>query len=211
MTIKTNFARIKTSFYSFTDAAFAAYAQSINTALPGNVNFPNTQPLLPNLADAVDAYINALANAASRDKVAVGLKITARKNLEVELLTIANSLQNEAQGDRDKLLSTRFDLYKNNYSPTPPLGPVTEFTVTDGLNPGTAKLKTKGPAGAKSFVHQYTPDPLTSSSSWNSFTSTFKEYTFTNLESAKKYWFRVIAVGVRDQVSVSDPVSRVVQ
>ncbi len=211
MTVKISYARIKTSSYSFTDAAFAAYAQSINTALTENANFPNTQPLLPNLADAVDAYVKALADAKSRDKVAVGLKVTARRNLELELLAIANSAQNEAHGDRDKLLSSNFELYKNNYTPAPPLGPVTGFTVTDGLNPGTAKLKTKGPAGAKSMVFQYTSDPITPQSVWISYTTTQKEFIITNLESAKRYWYRVMAIGARDQVSVSEPISRIAQ
>lgn len=211
MIITIKFARVKTSFYSFTDAAMAAYAQSIDSALSENANFPLTQPLLPGLAEANAAYSSALSAAQSRDKVAVGLKNTARKNVEMLLLTIANSVENEAQGDRDKLLSTNFELYKNNYTPASPLGPVTGFTVTDGMNPGTAQLKTKGPTGAKSFVHQCTPDPLTTSSVWTSFTSTQKEYTFTNLQSAKRYWYRIIAIGVRDQVSLSDPISRVAQ
>jgi hypothetical protein len=40
---------------------------------------------------------------------------------------------------------------------------------------------------------------------------TDREHTFTNLESVKKYLFRVIAVGKNRQSVYSPPVSRVIQ
>jgi hypothetical protein len=211
MITKLIYGRIKTGFYAYTGIGIVGYTQSILIALTDNANFPLTQALLVPLGDVLKSFSDALANAQTRDKVAVGLKNTARTELEIQLLTVANSVSNEALGNRDKLLSCGFELYKNSNTPAPALGPVKDFTVTDGINPGQLKLQAKGPAGAKSYVHQYTPDPITPSSVWISYTSTLKEYTFSNLESGKKYWGRMIAIGVKDQVSISNPASRIVQ
>jgi hypothetical protein len=211
MTIKIRYPRIKTGFNAYTDLGIGGYSQSILIALTGNANFPNTQALLENLATASDTYDEALANAQTRDRVAVGIKNTARRDLQIQLLTVANSVSNEAQGDRDKMLSSGFQLYKNSNTPAPPLGAVKDFTVVDGANAGELKLQSKGATGAKSFVYQLTPDPVTTSSVWTNFASTLKEYTFTNLESGKRYWGRILAIGIKDQVSISNPVSRIVQ
>jgi hypothetical protein len=65
--------------------------------------------------------------------------------------------------------------------------------------------------GAKGYTPQFTSDPLTASSEWTQVMTTTSKYTFTNLNSAKKYWVRVAAVGPYNQVVYSDAISRVVQ
>ena len=83
--------------------------------------------------------------------------------------------------------------------------------MTDGVNAGELVLTVPQVKGAKGFVHQYTPDPIMPDSEWAQIFSTTGKCTFKNLENAKKYWCRVIAVGPFGQVVVSDAVSRVAQ
>lgn len=211
MITKIKYGRIKTGFSVFTGAALAAYAKSIGTALAENANFPLTQKLLKTLAAVLSTFNGALANAQSRDKVAVGIKNTTRTELEVQLLSVANSVQNEAQGNLDKLLSCGFALYKNGNTPAPPLGEIKNFNIIDGINPGQLKLQSKGATGAKSFLYKCAPEPITPSTVWINFASTKKEYTFSNLESGKRYTGQMMAIGIKDQVTISNPVSRIVQ
>jgi len=68
------------------------------------------------------------------------------------------------------------------------------------------------PEGAKSFLYQATPDPLTAGSVWDSKPGNKASYTFTGLTPGKKYWIRFVAVGKGDAVAYSDPyLSRFVQ
>ncbi|HUZ58465.1 MAG TPA: hypothetical protein VMU83_06775 [Hanamia sp.] len=62
-----------------------------------------------------------------------------------------------------------------------------------------------------SYSHQVTADPLTADSAWTSISTTSKEYTFANLSSGTKFWARIIEVGTKDQVSYSEPPSRITQ
>jgi hypothetical protein len=65
--------------------------------------------------------------------------------------------------------------------------------------------------GARSYQYQYTEEPLTDSSVWLTQTGTRRKNLFTGLESRKRFWVRVGAVGDHKQLVFSDPLSRVVQ
>jgi hypothetical protein len=210
MNLKIKTSKIKTAFNGYSDPALSAFVKAIIIALTNNANFTETQLLLPALSASLDSFNTALANAQTRDKVMVGLKNTAKAELILQLSKVAASVTFEAAGDRDKLLSAGFVLYKDR-SASPPLGKITDFQLTDGKNAGELTTQCKGVKGAKSYMHQITPDPLTASSVWVSFISTFKAYTFTNLVSNKKYWGRMIAIGTKDQSTNSDPLSRIAQ
>ena len=88
--------------------------------------------------------------------------------------------------------------------------PITGLTVMSEV-PGQATTRVKRVAGAKSYVHQYTADPLSPDSVWVSETSINREHTFSNLRSVARYWFRIIAIGKGNQTVYSPPVARVVQ
>ena len=77
--------------------------------------------------------------------------------------------------------------------------------------PGQAPTRVNRVAGARSYVHQYTTDPLSPDNVWISETTTEREHTFSNLRSVTRDWFRVIAVGKGKQVVYSPPVARVIQ
>ena len=211
MTITITTAKIKTGLSRYTNSFLAAFVHAVIIALTDNVNFPLTQPMLAGLTDNLASFNTAMANAQNRDKVMIGLRNTARMNLTVQLTTVAASVTFEAQGDRDKLLSSNFELYKNGSTPPALLGPVTGFKVLDADIPVGLKLSCDGVKGRVSYTHRITPDPLTPDSVWTSVSTTLKEYTFANLPSGKKFWGQIIATGTKEQKTMSDPLSRITQ
>jgi len=76
---------------------------------------------------------------------------------------------------------------------------------------GQATTRVKRVTGARAYIHEYTPDPITSDSKWTSEFIAEREHTFTGLQSVVKYWFRVTAIGTNKQKVYSPTVSRVVQ
>ncbi|KAA9035504.1 hypothetical protein FW778_21330 [Ginsengibacter hankyongi] len=209
MVIKIQSAKIKTGLSGFSNTALSPFANTINTALTANDNFPLTQALLPNLSSALTGFNTALANAENRDKAMISLRDTARTELVLQLTDVASSVTYEAKGDRDKLLTSGFELYKD--SSASPLGSVTGFKLLDAEVGIGLTLVCDGVKYRVSYTHQITADPLTTDSVWTSFSTTSKEYTFANLPAGTKFWARIIAVGTKEQVAYSDPLSRITQ
>ena len=209
MTIKIETAKIKTGFSGYSNPSLSPFANGVTTALTANANFPITQGLVPNLTTALTGFNTAMANALNRDKLMIALRTTARTELTMQLADVANSVTYEAKGDRDKLLTCGFELYKDSSSS--PLGDITGFKLMDAEVGVGLRLVCDGVKYRVSYTHQITADPLTADSVWNGFSTTSKEYTFANLPAGTKFWARIIAVGTKDQVSYSEPLSRITQ
>jgi hypothetical protein len=211
MNIKIRLSKIKTAFLRNKDSDLAGFALTVVTKLMANVYFPLTQAMLAGLIDALEAFNTALVNAKGRDKVMVEIKNRAREALTTQLLSVNASVTFEGQGDREKLLTSGYELYKEIYSPAAPLGRVKGFTLTDGKTAGEIKTSVRPVKGAKSYAHQITPAPLTADSKWYTITTTSRECLFTNLESSKQYLARVLAIGIKGQVAYSETLSRITQ
>lgn len=205
--MKTN--KLTTGFNSLTDANFQTKAESITTSMMGNVNFPSTTPDMPVVSTAVQNYSLALTAAQSRDKNDVAVKNQKRSELTALLVQLASSVMATANGDKTMLVSSGFDLAKEGESIVLPKPE--NLQVADGINSGELIVSVSAVKGAKSYVHQYTADPITDASDWTQVNTTTSRFTFKNLDSAKKYWCRVIAVGASDQVVISNALSRITQ
>jgi hypothetical protein len=121
----------------------------------------------------------------------------------------ANYVTTTSNGDNTMLLSSGFDI-SGFKTVSQTLAPIEQLDVEIGP-PGQAITRVKKVAGAKAYIHQCTPDPITPDSEWTSETVTESENTFTNLKPIAKYWFRVIAIGKGKQSVYSVLVSRVIQ
>jgi len=117
-----------------------------------------------------------------------------------------------ATGAADPVLvakSSGFNIAKGG-TPTV-LGSVENLQLTDGINPGELVALFNSVTGAKGFVYQYTDDPTLAEGSWRSEVGTSRRVVLSGLQSGKKYFVRIIAIGANDQKCVSDAVSRLVQ
>ncbi|HEY8688544.1 MAG TPA: fibronectin type III domain-containing protein [Chitinophagaceae bacterium] len=202
--------KIVIGFDVFTDAGFENLAQSIYASMFDNPYFLTPLPALTEINAAVTAYSDALkASTQTRGKNEIAIKNQARQTLSDLLGQLANSVMATANGDRAQLVSTNFPMGKDGEASS--LSKPENLQVTDGLNPGELVVKVTAVKGAKGYVHQYTPDPLTAESEWKQEFSTSCKYILKNLDPAKKYWCRVAVIGSYNQLVYSDAISRVVQ
>jgi hypothetical protein len=202
--------RINVGFDHLSGPGFDNKAGSIYEGMNENPNFPNSTPDMATFNTARLAYTNALEKAASRSVDDIAAKDKARTVLTAMLVELGNYVTLTANGDANKLISSRFDMRKQR-EPKPDMQKPKNLKLWDGINPGVIHVSVDAVPGARSYSHEYTMDPLTPDSVWTVVSSTSRKCTFKNLQSGAKIWVRVAAVGVRNQFNYSDILSRIVQ
>ena len=135
-----------------------------------------------------------------------------RKNLKTRIIVrlniLAEYVTGKAGGDPAIMTGAGFEV--NRPKGSKPMSPIKELKVKADIT-GEAVTEVKRVAGAKVYIHQFTPDPLTGNNVWVNKVTTSPTCTFTGLTSKEKYWFQVIAVGINDQQAASTLASRVIQ
>jgi len=202
--------RINLGFDHYSDVAFADKAGSIYDGMNLNPNFPTPTPDMPTLLTNKTAYVNALDKASSRSKNDVAAKDHARQVLTDNLVQLGNYVTLEAKGSFVLLTESRFDLRKKRES-KPEMQQPKNLVISDGVNPGMLLMTVDAAKGARSYSFEITPDPITPDSVWTKISCTTRKCIFANLESGKKMWGRVGAVGVKNQFVYSVVLSRTVQ
>lgn len=202
--------RINLNFRRYADAMLLVLAQGIAAALTGNAYFPTTDPTVAILQTTIGNYAAALAAAAMGGKNNIADKNARRAELIAVLTSLALDIMKQADGDVQKLISSGFPLSKDK-TPLGPLGDPQILKLEDGPLTGSLAVVISKVTGAKTYGYEYTLDPLTDASQWDSEIDNSVKHTFTDLESGKKYWIRVVAYGNDEQETDSDPVSRIVQ
>lgn len=195
-----------TNFTQFSDANFSAKVNLIQIKLRNNSNFQNMYPPYSELEQAVNSYNIAYTNSASRSKESISIKNTMRKNLSNFLNRTASSINAIADGNRDMLTTSGFDLTSD--TPTDKtLGQVTGFSInTEGLKE-TMISKCSAVKNVLNYIHQYTKGNDTPDAVWISVSVSSVKYTFKGLESGSYYTFRIIAVGNDNSQNLSNPLS----
>jgi hypothetical protein len=201
--------RVKTSYRTSGDTSLLKVGNRISESLKANQFFPDPKPAQPEIEKACQDLQLAVSIAGRSDRTLSSAK-NDKKAVLIRLLDeLADYVNSKSNGDKTMLLSSGFDIVGIK-SGAQSLAPIENLVVEIGA-PGLATTRVKKVGGARAYVHQCTPDPLTPDSVWVSETSTERENTFTNLKSIAKYWFRVIAVGKGKQAVYSPPVSMVIQ
>lgn len=84
-------------------------------------------------------------------------------------------------------------------SPLPPIEKAAGLELTDGQNAGELMFSFTKVMGSKSYIYQISLDP-SDETKWTTAYGTTRKYLFTGLESGKKYYVRVVALGTNNQV-----------
>jgi len=200
--------KILTGYKRQNDNAFITIVGKIITKMDGNTNFSNPPAALAILIKLLPEFQAAVIAAADGDRILVSIKNDKRAAMEAALSELADFVTQVAKGDRTLLLSSGFDL--NSSRADTSLGAITALQVAID-RPNEAITRIKRVRGARAYIHQYTPDPVTPDSVWTSKVITDTSYTFTGLQSKEKYVFQVIAVGYKGQEAYSSMVSKVIQ
>lgn len=201
--------KIKSSYRKSSDTYLLKICSRVKESLRGNDFYPHPTPELSVVDKAFLDFQVAVSLAGRNDRTLSSAKNDKKAVLIGIMDGLADYVTTTSNGDNTMLLSSGFDITGiKNVSQT--LGPIEQLDVEIG-QPGHAITRVKKVAGAKAYIHQCTPDPITPDSEWTSETITDSENTFTNLKSIAKYWFRVIAIGKGKQSVYSALVSRVIQ
>jgi hypothetical protein len=215
MKIKINVlteASLSLGFGALSGPNLAALAATIILAMTGNTYFPVTQPAIAELQDLLTAYNNLASAAAGRDRNAVIAKMLARMALIKNMQALGRYCMSMANGDRQMLESTEFPMNKRGTQPPTELKSPKNLRVIDGPLPSSVHVSVDGDSTIKSYTFQYTmTDPETKGTVWTSEFSTISDYIFFDLQPGARYWFRVVVIGTRRQIKISDVKSRLVQ
>ena len=177
--------------------------------MENNPLFPKPPAALEKLKKATPAFQKALANALGRDKHMVAVK-DGKKELVLALLQeLVTYVLKVSNGDRMIILSSGFDATQERRKIW--IAPVIEDLEVKLGGPGIATIQAKGVKGVKGYAHQYAIEQPAKHTIWHSEGSTNKKYTFINLKSEKRYWFRIVGIGTRKRQGYSPIVSVVIQ
>ena len=171
-----------------------------------NERFPDPGMLIIELHEISTQFQSAVGDARSRDMEKVAIKNSIRVLLIQKLKQVGEFVIRESKGAEGHLLSSGFDLYK----------PVDEvvikapinFKIKPGPNPGEIIMQVSRVKGARSYLYQWTPFPVTSESIWQSIPDTRCKKTIKKLPLGVNYAFRMAAVGSRNQLLYTNILSR---
>ena len=186
----------------------APICKRVKEKMKSNPVFPNPPAALAELEKVLPEYEVALANAISRDKEWVAIK----NNKQVHILALLEELSEyviaTCKGDRALILSSGFDVTDEQISR---ITTVIETLKVELGEPGEVTVHIKKAAGALVYVYEYATEPPGANTVWVREESTIRDHTFRGLQSDKRYWFRVLAIGRRSQKAYSPVVSRSIQ
>lgn len=202
--------KLRVDYARLSDADLELKADAVVAAFNEHMAvFDSPNPPLPDFNTAVIEYTTALTNAQTRDKTMVAIKNAKRVVLLQMMAALANYVMNKANGDETILVMSGFDLARPGVA-KPPIGVPENFSIKNGINEGQVVCSVSRVQGANSYIHEYTPDPLTPTSEWKQEFTTQCKCTISDLQPGQKYWFRVAAVGPRKQVTYTNAQVRMV-
>lgn len=199
--------RIIFPFKNSRDAEVAKTANRIISNVKGNSFFPDTS-LVQELEKRTVKFQDSMNAAADGSRTLIAVRKEDRRSLIEIMVQLGFYVMQLSNGDRAKMLSSGFDLAKENGG-AKVLATIQSMVVTNG-NPGEVNILVNSVKGARAYVHQYSADPPSDTTAWVSETSAHRRHTIMGLKPLATYWFKVIAVGLNGQQAISDAVSRVI-
>lgn len=176
--------------------------------LKNNPAFPNLPVAYAELEKLLPELEAALVKAKSRDMEWVAIK-NGKMTVALELLEeLAEYVTINSNDDRAIILSSGFDVTDDqNARPTTSI----EKLEVELGEPGVATLRAKKVTGVVAYIHEYATEAPGPDTVWVREETTRSEYTFKGLQSDKRHWFRVMAIGRGGQKAYSPVVSKSIQ
>jgi hypothetical protein len=187
-------------------------AREILAAVAGNPLFPTPQPSLETVTGVTDDLDDAF-HATQAHKLAGEVK-TVNQNQKEDIFDRTFTqfiayVESVAGDDELKLKSAGMDVKAPPVSSTAKPDVSSAVKLTTGDADGEIDMGWEPVDGAKSYLIETSPDPVTATS-WSPAQATTKsKTTIGGLISGTRYWFRVAAVGVNGQGGWSNPVSKI--
>lgn len=179
-----------------------AIAMSATIKLTDNDNFPGVEPMLPPIRETAEQFQNAITEASLGDTLKIIIKNDIKEKLIPLLRELGEWVEKKAAGDDAALASSGFLRAKPRSEIA--LKDPSEFCVLPGKKNGQIIMQVKRVKGAKAYMYQYTRDPLTDESQWETISSTQRKLVISDLPLGVKFLFRMAAIGPRNQIAYTE-------
>lgn len=180
-------------------------------SMDGNPNFTTPKPELNKVREAAKNYSEALANAQDGSKEDTAIKNQKREELEDLLSALGRYVQDTAEGDEVKMLSSGFDLSKQP-EPVGALPAPKVFQVEMGENAGELAVTQSANGKADGYIVQYAEEKIPANESdWREKVSSRHTVVLRGLKSGVRYFLRGAAFGSSAELNFCDSISRVAQ
>jgi hypothetical protein len=176
--------------------------------MKGNQAFPSPPAALAELEKVLPELEEALVKAKSRDKEWVAIKNNKKAESLALLEEVADYVIATSKGDRALIFSSGFDV--TDEQGTSRETAIETLEVTLGAA-GEATVRVKKATGIVAYVYEYATEPPGATTVWVREETTLGIHTFKGLQSDKRYWFRVVAIGRKGKKAYSPVVSRSIQ
>jgi hypothetical protein len=204
-------AKVKLDLRNKTVLEKIQFARQIVTKMTDNANFPAPDPALTDLtaiANKLESDFNK-REASDKETQRLTVILNATQAEADRLLTAEGGhVESKSKGDETQIRSAGMDV-RGDAQAAGDLPAPGNLSATEGDRDAEIDASWDRVVGAKSYLIQISPDPITATSWVQSGVSTKSSYTATGLESGKKYWLRIAAVGTAGQGPWSDPASKI--
>jgi hypothetical protein len=203
------YALVKIGIYNnFSDTKMLADGGSILDTMERNAPIPELVAQVVTTRDSYKDYVEAYNEAAGKSTVAVARKKEKKLKLAENFVRLAVGVNYFANGNEEILAETGMPQDKSRGAKVKVVLQKPEgLTAVNCGNSGCVKVAVKVAIGANSFVYQWTIEPVTDNSVWESDGSGLKSFIWEGLKPGTIVWFRVIAIGSGNKRLTSDAVS----
>jgi hypothetical protein len=200
--------KLSLNFKETRDSDLGMLAFIVAEKMTGNEHFPDPGMLIIELREIGNQFRQAVADAGSRDLVKVAIKNDLRVLCIKKLKLVGEFVLTHAADKEHPLITSGFTLIRSEDEII--LKSPENFKIMPGRNPGEMILKVRRVKGARSYLYQWTPAPLTKESIWESIADTRCKKVISKLPLGVNCLFRMAAVGSRNQIVYTQPLSRYV-
>lgn len=201
--------RITNGFEGMNDLDFLGKVRFIVGQMTGRPEFPTPDPSLASVTTLANEFEQAIQDAEAGGSVDKSIRDNKKEELIETMHNLGDYVLFTAKQNRLVAEKSGFSIARDP-APQPPIEKPDGLNLTDGVNAGELLLQFKRVAGARGYMYQVSLDP-SDESKWVTMYGTIRKNLFTGLESGKKYYVRVVALGTNSQVVYSDVVSRIAQ
>lgn len=198
--------RLALSFKETNDSSLIMVGFRVHSSMTENEYFPDPGMLIIELLELTNQFNSTVVDAGLGDRGKISIKNDVRALLIKKLKKVGEFVQEHANGGETALLSSGFPLVK-------PLDEIQlkdprDFKILPGPHPGEIIMKVRGVKGAKSYIFQWTPAPVTPESIWETAYDTRCKRVISGLPLGINYCFRMAAVGSHNQIIYTRVLSR---
>jgi hypothetical protein len=202
---------VLTDYGKLPDDKIAPFSQGVRTSLTGNKHFNITPEMATHFDEVIDDYLSKLSNAKIGTSQDVAAKNVAKEVLRNVLQDVAKVVNEQADGDVEKLQSSGFTLAKERAKkgvlPKP-----SNFKVKSGSNSGDLLCVVDACTNARiyNFYSAAIPSPV-SLIDWRLTPSTTRKKNISGFVPGKQYELKCAYLGTEETLVFSDSITIFVQ